>query len=317
MVGAAVGAALLPGSSGRALAQRAYPNRAIDIICGFGAGGSIDMTSRITAGYLRTKWGVPVNVINKPGGNTVPACLEVYNAAPDGYTLLGDPPGSSSLLAGTVKDLPFNVMDRTFIAMIATNYNVLVVAPNSPIKTLKDLAEEARRDPEHFTWTSQGGASSVDYVMRKFAKLAGVDITKTKPITARSSPEIATLAAGGQVKLGISIMSASIPTIQAGLVRPIATTAGERSPSLPDVPTATELGYPIVVSSFSGISGPPKLPAPIVEKWNVALQEMVKDPAIIIQLARIGSVPSYKNDVEFREYVRREAAEIDELWAGK
>jgi tripartite-type tricarboxylate transporter receptor subunit TctC len=275
------------------------------------------MTCRITAGYLKTKWSMPINVINKPGGNTVPACIDVYNAAPDGYTLLGDPPGSSSLLAATVKNLPFNVMDRTFIAMIATNYNVLVVAPSSPIKTLKDLAEEARRDPGSFTWTSQGGASSVDYVMRKFARLAGVDITKTKPIIARSSPEIATLTAGGQVKLGISIMSASIPTIQAGLVRPLATTAGERSPSLPDVATATELGYPIVVSSFSGISGPPKLPAAVVDKWNVALQEMVKDPDVIVQLNRIGSVPSYKNSAEFKEYVRKEAAEIDELWSGK
>jgi tripartite-type tricarboxylate transporter receptor subunit TctC len=153
--------------------------------------------------------------------------------------------------------------------------------------------------------------------MRKFAKLAGVDINKTKPIIARSSPEIATLTAGGQVKLGISIMSASIPSIQAGLVRPLATTAGERSPSLPDVTTATELGFPIVVSSFSGISGPPKLPAAIVDKWNVALQEMVKDPDVVVQLNRIGSVPLYKNSSDFREYVRREAAEIDELWAGK
>lgn len=303
---------MLPNAS--LLAQPAYPTRSIDIICGFGPGGSIDLTSRITAAYLRKKWGYPLNVVNKPGGNTVPACLDVYNAAPDGYTLLADPPGSSSTLEATVRNLPFKVMDRTFLANIATNYNILVVAINSPIKTMKDLLDELKRDPENFTWSSQGGASSVDYVMRKLCKIAGVDIGKTKPITARSSPEIATLTAGSQIKLGLLIMSSGIPAVQGGLVRPIALTAPSRSPALPDVMTTEEAGFPLVVSSFSGISGPPKLPAYVVTKWETAIGEMTKDPEIIAQLAKIGSVPLYMNSKDFREHVERETKEVNELW---
>ena len=70
------------------------------------------------AEYLRKKWGVPVNVVNKPGGLSVPGCLEVYNAKPDGYTMLGDGAATTSLLEVSVKDLPFKIMDRTFLGYI-------------------------------------------------------------------------------------------------------------------------------------------------------------------------------------------------------
>ncbi|MBI4189342.1 MAG: hypothetical protein HY525_02245 [Betaproteobacteria bacterium] len=315
-LGAAIGPSiLLPGWSERVLAQDAYPTRAIDILYGFGAGSSGDLTCRLTAAYLRKKWNVAINVINKPGGNTVPANLDLYNAKPDGYTLMGDPPGSSSMLAAVVKNLPFKVMDRTFIAMIATNSLLLVVPPTSPIKTLKDLADEVKRNPEQFTWTSQGGAATSDLVFRKFAKAIGVDISKTKPVTARGTPEIATLTAGGQVKVGVLIIATALAPIQAGLIRPLALAAAERSPSLPDVPTGAEQGYPTISTlSFTGISGPPKLPSYIVDKWNVALQEMLKDREIISQLNKIGSIPFYMNAREFRQYIMDEAALVEKLY---
>jgi len=150
--------------------------------------------------------------------------------------------------------------------------------------------------------------------MRKFAKMAGFDLAKSKPVTARSAPEIATLTAGGQIKLGVLIMSAGIPAVHAGIVRPLALTAPKRASMLPDVPTTEEVGYPLVVSSFSGISGPPKLPDAVVTKWDSALKTMVADPGVIAQLTKIGSVPFYMNSQDFREHVRLEAKEVDELW---
>ena len=295
-------------------AQDAYPVRGIDILYGFGPGSSGDLTCRIAAAWLRKKWHVPLNVINKPGGNTVPAVLDLYNAAPDGYTLLGDPPGSSSMLAAVVRNLPFKVAERTFIAMIASNNLMFVVNPLSPYKTLKDVADDAKRDPQSFTWASQGGAATADYIMRKFARLSGFDIAKTKPVTVRSQTEIATMAAGNQVKVGVVVIAAAQSAIQGGLIRPLALSASARAPNLPNVPTTAELGYPIDLPVWTGISGPPKLPAAVVAKWNGALQEMLKEPDVVAQLAKIGSVPRYLNAVEFRDYVLREAAEVEELY---
>jgi tripartite-type tricarboxylate transporter receptor subunit TctC len=305
----------LPGWRGTARAQDAYPMRPIDIIYGFGAGSSGDLTCRLVAANLRSKWNVAINVLNKPGGNTVPASVDLYQAAPDGYTLMGDAPGSSSLVAASVKTLPYKVMDRTFIAMIGASGMILVVPPSSPLRSLKDLANELQRTPEQFTWTSQGAATG-DLLFRKFVRAIGVDVAKTKPITVRSAPEIATLTAGGQVKLGVLVIAAAIPAIQGGLVRPLAQVTNERSPALPDVPTAGDQGFPnMATPTFIGLTGPPKLPQPIVDKWNVAIRDMLKEPEMIGQLSRIGSTPFYLDSRSFRQYVSDEAALVEKLYA--
>lgn len=295
--------------------QEAYPTRPIDIIVGYGPGGSTDLTSRITAAYLRKKWNVAVNVINKPGGNTVPANLEVYNAAPDGYTLLGDPPGSSSMVGIVVRNLPFKVMDRTFVSLIAASTMCITVPSNSTLKSLKDIVDEAKKAPEYFTWNSSGGTGTADLTMRQFTKAIGVDILKTKAIVTSGSGATAVLVAGSNIKMGITTVSACIPLIQAGMIRPLAVTSDERWPTLPNVPTAVELGYPTVrVLSWTGITGPPKLPSYIVDKWSVAIRDMVKDPEIISQLTNTGSIPYYKNAQAFREEVTKEIREVEELW---
>src|SRR4030042_314663 len=146
--------------------QEKYPTRAIDIIVPFSPGGSTDLGARIVSIHLKNKWGFPVNVVNKPGGNTLPACVEVFQAKPDGYTFLADGLGSSSMLPLVVKDLPFKVMDRTFIAAMSHFPFVFAVAPDSPFKNLKDIEAEAKKDPGSFTWTSLGGAALHDYAFR-------------------------------------------------------------------------------------------------------------------------------------------------------
>ncbi len=113
--------------------QEKYPTRAINMICPFTPGGSADMSGRLTASYLSKKWGVPMNVVNKPGGNTIPAALEVFNATPDGYTMYVESIASSTVLEIAVKDLPFKVMDRTFISVLCNNTSSpLAVPANSP-----------------------------------------------------------------------------------------------------------------------------------------------------------------------------------------
>ena len=98
---------VLFGFSAPTLAQPKYPTRAISLIVPFAPGGSTDVAARAMSIFMQKRWGVPVNVVNKPGGNTIPGTLEVYSAAPDGYTILADGLPMSSLLEVVVKDLPF------------------------------------------------------------------------------------------------------------------------------------------------------------------------------------------------------------------
>ncbi len=309
---------LLTGWVGPVQSQGDYPNKAIDIIVPFAPGASTDIWTRITADYLKKKWGVPVNVVNKPGGNTVPACLEVYNAKTDGYTLLADNNPSSSMLPIVVKNLPFKIMDRTFIAITAITPMVIIVTSTSPYKSLKDLEVEAKKDPENFTWTSLGGAGAQDFTSRQFIKAIGVDVFKTKPIMSQGGAHAVTLTAGGHVKFGVGTTSGALPAISGGMVRSLAITTKTRYPDLPDVPTTAELGYPTVSCLYwIGISGPPNLPSHIVDKWDKTLQEMLKDPGIVTKLKNIMALSFYHNERETREYVIKETEEVAQLWGLK
>jgi tripartite-type tricarboxylate transporter receptor subunit TctC len=302
----------------QAQCQIKYPTRAIDFYVPTSPGGAIDLSARVTAAYLNKKWGVPVNVINKPGGNFVPGTLEVYIANPDGYTMLADSNPTSSLLDVAVKNLPFKTMDRTFIATTTTCPGVYMVPIISPIKSLKDLEDVAKRNPEQFTWTSSGGSSNQDYSIRQFIKNAGVDVMKTKPIMVTGGAQSATLTAGGHVVLGWCAISSALPPINSGNARGLAVTSKERYPDLPNIPTTAELGYPMLnVVHWNAVAGPPKLPSYIVDIWDKALQEVLKDPEVLTKLASVGLEPFYSNASAYKELVRNQLEQIGELYSGK
>ena len=298
-------------------AQEKYPSRAIDIIVPFVPGGSTDLVGRLIADNLKKKWGVPVNVINKPGGNTVPANLEVHQSKPDGYTVFSDSQSSCSLLDVAVKDLPFKVLDRTFIAFTTASPHVFYANSASLIKNLKDVEAEVKKSPEQFTWGSFGGVGAGDFLWRQFFKAIGVDVSKTKPVVTRGGAEIVSFVAGGHIKLGTASPTSGLSHVRAGTVKVVGV-SGFRSPDFPDVPTAVEQGYPTVTAVFwTSISGPPKLPSNIVNRWEEAIQEMLKDPEFISKSRNLGFKPFYLNSSDAREYVRKEIDEAKSLWGVK
>jgi tripartite-type tricarboxylate transporter receptor subunit TctC len=311
-VGALLAVSPLVHDSARA---QDYPSRAITLISGFGAGGTTDLVARMAAQYLGDKWGVPINVVNKPGGNTVPAQVEVMSAAPDGYTLYADNIGSTSMLQTSQPDLPFDVTERSFIAMISSNTMLIFVAPDSPIQSLQDAVEEAKRDPEGFTWTGVGVA---EVPMRQLLRAGGVDITKTKPVVSSGSVNASVLTAGGNVKVGIAAVGPSLAPVQSGIIRAIAIAGESRWPALPDVPTAIESGFADVkVVSWIGISGPPNLAEEVIQKWNEGIAEMVRDKVIIEQLTGTASVVDYRPPEEFKAQVVGELEDFKSLWASQ
>jgi tripartite-type tricarboxylate transporter receptor subunit TctC len=298
--------------------QDKYPVRNIEIVCPYSPGGSTDLSARIVADYVKTKWGVPANVTNKPGGNTVPACLEVYSAKPDGYTLFEDTQNSTSMLPIAVKNLPFKVMDRTFVAIWNMTPQMMFVPSNSSIRNLKDLEAEIKKSPETFTWTSLGGVGAQDYCMRQFLKAIGVDVLKTKPIICKGGAEATSLAGGGHVKLGAGTVTSTIGGLSAGVVRAIAITGEERIPEFPNIPTFGEQGYPTVTTTqWNGLSGPPKMPAHIPDIWGKLLQDMLKEPEVISKMKQFGLIPVYHNSSSMRELVMKQNEEVKLLWGLK
>lgn len=294
--------------------QDKYPSKPIDIIVSYSAGGGTDLINRIMASYLNKKWGVPVNVINKPGGNHIPATLELYGAKPDGYTILADSSNCTSMLVVGAKNIPFNVMDRTFISAVSYIPQVLAVPSSSPIKNLKDLEAEIKKDPGKFTWASLGGTGLVDISIRQYLKAIGVDVLKTKPIMCQGGAQTVTLVAGGHVMVGGGTPPTCIPALKAGTIRGIAITSKQRWQDLKDIPTAVEQGYPTVITeAWYGPSGPPKLPLHIVDFWDRTMREMVNDPEVIEKWKKVGAAPFYLNAKATKELVAKEIEEFKNL----
>ena len=295
--------------------QAKYPSKAIDIIIPMSPGGATDIVARLTASHLSKKWGVPVNALNKSGGNSVPAVTELYNSPPNGYTVLTDIQPCSSMMELATKNLPFNVMDRTFIAMVTRGGMVFIVPSNSPYKRIEDVIAEAKKDPDNFTWSSLGGFGGTDIVIRQLFKATGIDISRTKPVLCKGGSDVATLTAGGNVKLGACTPIAAAGVAKAGHVRILGITA-EKTPEFPDVRTMAELGYPTVNSAFwVGFSGPPKVPSHIVDIWNKTLKEVLKDPEYNSRLTKVGYNLFYLNPPEMKKYIMNEAEEGKELYS--
>ncbi|MEI9806004.1 MAG: tripartite tricarboxylate transporter substrate-binding protein [Pseudolabrys sp.] len=177
VAGIVLAAALANGRQAVAQADK-YPSKPIEIYVPFAPGGSTGLSARALAQALEDRFKVPVRVVHKPGGNTVPAVEEVMRAKPDGYTLLLDSPASSSMLEIVVPNLPFKVTDRTFVTMVAHTPMVLIVPTDSPFKTLQDAVTELRREPGRFTWTSLGGAGAQGRYLQAVVQGGPVSMSK-------------------------------------------------------------------------------------------------------------------------------------------
>jgi tripartite-type tricarboxylate transporter receptor subunit TctC len=290
-----------------AIAQAKYPSRPIEIIVPFAAGASTDSSARVIAQVLETRWNVPVKVVNKPGGNTVPAVTEVMTAKPDGTTLLMDNIASSAMLDTVVKNLPYSIFDRTFIAVTTYTPLMFIVHTDSPFTTLQQAADALKNDTSNFTWTSLGGVGGQDLIFRQFAAAVGADIGKARAIALKGGSEAVTLTAGGHVRMGTGTWSAVAAPHGAGKLRVLGVAGDKRWPGLPDTPTTVELGMPAVDAQFwVGVSGPPRLPAEIVDTWNAALKELLAEKSVQEKLLNSGVLPSYLDSKAMRDKVERD-----------
>ncbi len=290
-----------------------YPAKSIDAVVPFAPGAGTDLMGRVVAEALAKKWKYPVNVVNKPGGNTIIGVSEVMRAAPDGYTLLVDSPGSSSMQVG-MKDLPYKVEQRSFIVRAAASPMAFIVPQASPWKTLKDVVDAAKKDPGSLTWTSLGGTSGVDLVMRQFFAVAGIDVPKTKMVTFPGAAPACNSVAGGHVQLGAATAGTILPLVSGGNARCIAVTSTERLKDLPDVATTGQQGFASVNTQFwIGFSGPPGLPEHVIRAWAEGVSEVLKNPDVIAKLARVTSAGTFLGPEEFKRFISEESRTVKEL----
>jgi len=280
---------------------------AMKIVLPFGPGSGTDIYARLVAEKLAPALGVPVIVENKPGANGIIAAESVARAKPDGSTLLFTTNTTHAANPSMFKKLSYDpVGDFTPITKLGNLTFLLVVAADSPYRSLEDLIGAARNAPGTVSFGASNSFGTVSG--GKLGKISGVEFLL---IPYRSSPQIITDLLGGQVKFAFIDVAAAKPMLESRKMRALAVLSDERFPTLPDVPTMKELGHPqFDVVAWFGMFAPAGMPADVVADLNRTLTAVLKDPALRKSGADLGIEIFGSSPEVLAEYVRSQIA----LW---
>jgi len=256
-------------------AQTDYPNRPIQVLIGYAPGGSTDVLLRSLAQEARKYLGQEMLIINKPGAAGTAAASQVATARPDGYTL-GASPSSTFTSAPFFLDLSIDLLkESTPIFSFAQFHVAILVKPDSPFNTLKDLLDYAKQNPGKVTYGHPGVSTRPHLVMAAIANHDGIKMN-LMPFPG-DAPTVTALLGGHVTAAGCS-GGGWVPHVEAGTLRPLALTEQERSDLFPKIPTIVELGYPYPIPLVVFLHGPRGLPEPVVKKLEDAVSKASQTP---------------------------------------
>jgi tripartite-type tricarboxylate transporter receptor subunit TctC len=290
----------------QASAQSDYPNKPIKIIVPFPAGGTSDVMGRLIADELGKALKQSVVVENIGGAGGAIGSERAAKSAPDGYTLVLTGVGSNAVNHGLNPKLGYD-SNRDFhhITQIMSGPNVLVVHPDQPFKTMKELIAYAKSNPGklNFGYTPAASGHMAMEQLKQSAKLFMVGIPY------RGGAPMMTDLLGGQIPLTFINQDAALPHVKSGKLRALAVTSAQRNPLYPDTPTIAESGVPgFEANSWVGISAPKGTPKPILDKLESVAVSAMQSPAVKAKLESQGFVIPTLGSAAYSRFV---ASEID------
>src|SRR5262249_53281750 len=239
-----------------------YPKRPVRIIVCVPAGGGVDTVTRIVADKLGQKLGQPVVVENRPGQSGNIGAEYVFNAEPDGYTLLASQPAPLTVNVLLYKKINFDPTAFIPLAIMTAIPNTLTVRPDFPAKNMQEFIAYAKAHPNTLNYASQGTGTTSHLTAELFSTKTGI---KMLHVPYRGTAPAINDLISSHVDLMFTEMASAIEMHRGGRARILAVSAHERSPLLPEVPTFIESGVPDFISdTWNAISAPPKTPPAIV-----------------------------------------------------
>src|ERR1051326_2743981 len=282
-----LGAAAMLALPMRGAFAETYPSRTIRIIVPTPAGGPVDTMARVITNALPPILGQPVVVENRAGAGNTLGSKAAATADPDGYTLIYT--AASGLIMGPMlrSTAGYSSSDFAPIAIVSEQPMVLVAHPSAPFKTVPELVAYAKANPGKLNY-STGGAGTLPHLAAElFKSLTSTQITHV-PYKG-GGPALADVVAG-QVPITFDTIGTSLGFIRDGKLRALAMVAPQRMAELPDVPTMPELGYPtLVTGAWTALLAPKATPPEIVARLNAAVNEALKEPAMLETFKRLGA----------------------------
>jgi tripartite-type tricarboxylate transporter receptor subunit TctC len=286
-----------------------FPNKQIKIIVPFPPGASTDVIARLVGSKLRAKWGQPVIVENHGGDGGNIGAAEVFNAKPDGYTLLVSPPSTLVINKSLYAKLTYDSDLFVPVTVIATVPTVLVVHPKLSPNSVQELISLSKANPERLNYASQGNGSTAQLTAEMFKSATGVKITHVPYKGA--APALTDLIAG-HVDMMFANLASALPFIRSGQLRAIGVASEKRNAFLPGIPTMSEVLPGFVSETWIGVVAPPKTLLEIANKISAAIAEALKLSDVAKGIADLSADPVGSTPAEMAVFVKEEG----ERWGG-
>ena len=290
----------------RPAAAEAWPQRPVKFLLPLGPGSGVDIGARLLADRLSARWGQPVVVENRPGGDAIVA-INAFVSAHDDHVLLATPTSSFTAHPYLHDNLPYKWSDLLAIARVSNTIITLAVPTSLNVGSLADLVALARAQPGKLNWAGVTGA--LYFLFAGFLRHAGLNMTK---VPYRNPVEAANDLAEGRVQAYVSALAIIRPQIEAGKIKPLAVTNKVRAPTAPDVPTVKEAGYPdLTLDGLVGFFGPPEMSNALRERIAADIGAVVAaDPTIGQRLTATGQIPNAGGPTEFATAIEEQRTQI-------
>jgi tripartite-type tricarboxylate transporter receptor subunit TctC len=286
---------------------QAFPTKPIRLIVPFPAGGPADIFGRFLAQGMSANLGQSVVIENVSGVGGVLGVERAAKSAPDGYTLGLNSSSSVSIAPFSMANMPFDPFkDLALITMVVRVPEVLAVNPSLPVNSVAELVANAKANPGKINFGS-AGAGTITHLAGELLKVeASINLIH---VPYKGAAPAVNDMLGGQVQMGIFDVPVLLPHLKAGKLKALAVTSEKRAPSLPDVPTTGETGYPKVLSdNWYGLMAPAATPPPVLKRVHAAAVAALNSAEVAEQYAKVGGVPMPSSPEEYRAYVTEEQA---------
>lgn len=303
--------ALAPALATPALAQAPWPARPVRILVAWTPGGGVDVPVRLLLPKMQEVLGQPIVVENRGGASGSIGAAFVAQQPADGYTVLADAAAHVSN-ASLMRGLPFDYATAFApVTQVSVLPHLLVVRPDSPIRSLADLIAAARARPGEVTYASSGIAAGPHLASALLLRQAGVTATH---VPYRGSAAAMTDLLAGTVGFTFSTIPQASPLVREGRLRALAVSTRERLAAFPDVPTVAEQGFPgFELNEWVALWVPAGTPAPIVTRLHAAAAAALGEPAVRQRYAEIGILPVGSSPVELAAYAAGQRTRLTEL----
>jgi tripartite-type tricarboxylate transporter receptor subunit TctC len=285
-------------------AQGRYPTRPIELIIPFPPGGPADTAARIIQPPLSAALGVPVVLINKPGGGGALGGDYVAKAKPDGYTVFAATNAPITIAPAIQPDISYRPSDFAAVGSSMADLGVIVARAGSPWKTLEEFVDYAKKNPGKLSYGSPGLGTVSFFMVELFKVSYGLDVTH---VPFQGGGPVKNAIMGGHVTIASSGLNSLAPLIKSGDLIPLVTSASQRVTGFADVPTLAEKGFPEAsLNIWMALFVPAKTPPDIVDTLAQALEKTMKTPSVVAAVEKAGMVVDFRGPAATAKLVQTE-----------